>query len=1484
MRQAINRQDLLAGLFLLLLPLLLFWPVTLGPYTLLPLDNLFTFEPWLSFRDEIGVGLPQNQLLSDLVLENYVWKKFTLQTLAAGQLPLWNPYLFAGQPFLANGQHSALYPFTLLFYLLPLPKAYGWFTVSQLGLAGLNMYIFLRVLRASRLGALVAGITYSLSGFFVVSVVFTMVIAGAAWLPLLLACLEMVIRKQEEKGPSPYSPVPYIVTGAGVLGIQALAGHVEITYYSLLVSGFYAGCRLLVLWRRQATPRFALVLSGWLLSLMLLGLGLGATQLVPMYEVVSQNFRDDSATLEQVRGWALPPRRLISFFIPDFFGSPAHHGYFDVVTRRWEPLGLNAHGEINPLCPHCTGWDTKTSVEAGAYVGILPLLLAGVAVYYAIIRPIGRLEGWRTGGLEGWRIAPLSSPPPLQPCNPRLRSGPACQISVLIFTTLALFSLLFAFGTPLYALLFYGLPGWNQLHSPFRWIFPYTLSLSVLAGLGLSYLQSRLTINNEQLAINNELPSNSPILQSSNPSALLRTSLPAFQPSSLPLFLPWLLLTTGLLGTAILLAALLWPSPFIQIASVVFERSGLAQNAFADGRQFFGYQWPNLLKFCLMLAASGAVLRLALGREQKSSDPSQPRRASTPRLRWEWLAVCLVSADLVLAGYGFNPAVDPALLEFKPPVVAWLEQQQTEDPLFRLTSYDTPAGRGNKVFNANAGMYFNLFDVRGYDSIIPGAYVQFMQYIQANNDMLFNRVGPVYNTNPASLDSALLDLLGVRYVLTTEAISNPNYELVYEQEIRVYANTDALPRAFLVPEAVKPADFNKPEAYEAMPEMEYALRSLNPGHQVILDGQTNGLGRDLTPADAARPPGEPGVTVTAYTPNEVRLVAHVDQPTWLVLADTYFPGWRAYASQLTINNEQLAINNEQLAKNLTLQPSNLPETELTIHRANGTFRAVYLPPGEWQGRFRYSPRSVQLGLYTSFLALALLAFLLGSWAWGKLYRESEDDSPIKRVAKNSLVPMVMALSNRLIDFAFALLMLRILQPEGAGQYAFAVAFIGLVEIFTRYGLGTLVTRDVAANRAESNRYLANASILRLYLWLAALPLMALVLALYGWFGDTTTEVMITIAIFAVGTFFSNLSDGLTALFYAHEKAEYPAGVSAITTLVRVSVGALVLLLGWGIIGLAGASLLANLTAFAVLSYVLVNKIYRPYLESDPGLQKEMMGQSFPLMINHLLSTIFFRIDVFILKPTWGSAQVGYYSAAYKYIDGINVIPQYFTLAIFPLMSRFAADSRDSLMRAYRLSLRLLLIMAIPLAVGTPFIAEELIWFLAGERFLPDSVIVLQLLIWFLPFSFINQVTQYVLIAIHQQKQLTKAFIIGVVFNTVTNLIFIPLYGYRAAAITTVLSEWSLLIPFYLMVRKNLGVVPWFDIAWRPGVAGAVMGGVLWLAGDLNFIATLSLGGLTYVVTLAAIGGLSQPDMAVLWRALPLAKLRQRLRRGAVQSK
>ncbi|MEA3459246.1 MAG: hypothetical protein U9R11_00965, partial [Chloroflexota bacterium] len=152
------------------LPTILFWQVTFGGKTLLPVDNLFAFKPWRSFAGELNVSVPHNQLLSDLILENYAWKRFIVESIKARHIPLWNPYLFAGVPFLAAGQHSALYPFSMLFYVMPIARAYGYFIVLQLFLAGLFMYIYVRVIGVSRFGAIVAAITYMLSAFMIVSV------------------------------------------------------------------------------------------------------------------------------------------------------------------------------------------------------------------------------------------------------------------------------------------------------------------------------------------------------------------------------------------------------------------------------------------------------------------------------------------------------------------------------------------------------------------------------------------------------------------------------------------------------------------------------------------------------------------------------------------------------------------------------------------------------------------------------------------------------------------------------------------------------------------------------------------------------------------------------------------------------------------------------------------------------------------------------------------------------------------------------------------------------------------------------------------------------------------------------------------------------------------------------------------------------------------------------------------------------------------
>jgi len=132
----------IAALVLLLLPLIIFAPVVLGARTILPIDALFQDEPYLAAAEELDVGLPQNGLLVDLILENYAWKQFALDALQNRELPLWDPYIFSGHPFLANGQHSLLYPLSFVFYLIPLWRAFGVFAWLQLGVAGWWAYLF----------------------------------------------------------------------------------------------------------------------------------------------------------------------------------------------------------------------------------------------------------------------------------------------------------------------------------------------------------------------------------------------------------------------------------------------------------------------------------------------------------------------------------------------------------------------------------------------------------------------------------------------------------------------------------------------------------------------------------------------------------------------------------------------------------------------------------------------------------------------------------------------------------------------------------------------------------------------------------------------------------------------------------------------------------------------------------------------------------------------------------------------------------------------------------------------------------------------------------------------------------------------------------------------------------------------------------------------------------------------------------------------
>ncbi|MCB9460900.1 MAG: oligosaccharide flippase family protein [Anaerolineaceae bacterium] len=1339
--------DLIAILILFALPLGFFNQQTLGGKTLLPTENIYQYEPYASERAQASAPeYPHNHLISDLVLENYQWKNFIITQLGQGEIPLWNPHQFAGIPFLAAGQHSALYPLSAIYYMMDLPSAYGWFTVVNLWLAGVFMYAFIVLgLGLRREAAMMAGVIYQFNGFVIASVVFQMMIGGIPWLPLMLLMTEFIIRQQRLMGRA--ASVPWVFVGAGALGMNILAGHVEITIYTLLITGFYAAVRLLVVGWRRRTWSLMVKQGAWLLLMIGLGFTLGAIQFLPLFEFANSNWRAARTDFWQVLDFAHKPRDILQFLLPNFYGNPSHHQYFDVFSMQMVP--------VTGVDQTHTDWGIKNYVEGALYVGVLPLLLSVYALY-------DRWIGWRFRN-EDSRATTTAA---LMMANePPYRA---------IFAILGFFSLLFMFGVPVYAIV-YVLPGINQLNSAFRWVFALTLSVSVLSAFGMDALIRRAA---EKLA-----------------PRLLKVGL--------------LVMIAGLmLMVALLASRLLFP----QLEPIIEQVRGSmlkASNAFPDARSFYSYEFGNLAILSVMLFLSGGMIwRVGW------------MRGFAGFRRWAILSVALVTVDLMIASWGFNPASDPSLLTYKPASIAFLQSQQQEGEIWRFTTYEDNRG---PILNANLGWMHGLYDIRGYDSIIPGPTMALMESIAPQVQRDFNRIAPIFTTyedeqgnaysdSADALASPVLDQLAVRYVLTyaDQNIDVPGYELAYsDNSVRIYENTDALPYAYL-----QPLDDEQP-----IPLTVYN----NTGREKFID---------LT----------------------------VNQPRTLIISENYADGWRAFIRPIG------AAEDTEQPLEVVATAHNLQSIELPIS-------SVDLSAGGYTLRLVYSPVSFQVGLFGSVLGVLVLTLLAGIWVWRSFVgTNTEESSTTARVARNSIAPIVLRLFNRGIDFVLAFIIYRMLDQQSVGTYNFAVVIFVWFDIFINFGLNLYLIREVARDKLRSGFFFFNTSLMRFGLFLIGIVLLIAFLDVWPRLGANAIEQEGIGALFLLylGLLPATLNTGMTALFYAYERAEVPSTIETITAINKAVFGVIVLVLGGGIIGLAAVSIVNNFITFGILVWQgrgLIGRI--PSFRPDFRLMANMARESWPLMLNHFLATIFFQFDIVILQAVRGEETVAQYSTSYKWLLAINIVPAMFTQALFPVLSRQSEEDMDAFYRSYTFGLKLMLTLSLPLAVAFMALAEVLTVILAGPSYLPNAAIALQVMIWSIPLGWLNSLTQYALIALNLQRWITVAFFLAVGFNIVTNLIFIPQYGFVAAAVTTIFSEAALLIPFGILMQRGMNrPVPWWGITWRPVLAALAMLAVTLITWPLLNVIAVVLGALVYAIVLIALRPLSDEESAMLSRMLP----------------
>lgn len=227
---------------------------------------------------------------------------YAAEGVARGIIPLWNPYVFSGVPFLATVQHGLFYPFNLLHYLFPFTPGFKFLFIIHYFLAGLGLYLLLRSFSLSPASALAGALIFTFNGYMVSILNLLTTLSAVVWLAFGL----LFFRRALSGGW--LWPVLLSFT----LVLEFYSGQPEVMYFSLILLLAYS---LYAFYRQQIKPsRIALVL--------LLSGGLALVLMQPVFlllkELLSLSVREKGVDYRVASYWSLHPLELITTFSRTF--------------------------------------------------------------------------------------------------------------------------------------------------------------------------------------------------------------------------------------------------------------------------------------------------------------------------------------------------------------------------------------------------------------------------------------------------------------------------------------------------------------------------------------------------------------------------------------------------------------------------------------------------------------------------------------------------------------------------------------------------------------------------------------------------------------------------------------------------------------------------------------------------------------------------------------------------------------------------------------------------------------------------------------------------------------------------------------------------------------------------------------------------------------------------------------------------------------
>lgn len=431
----------------------------------------------------------------------------------------------------------------------------------------------------------------------------------------------------------------------------------------------------------------------------------------------------------------------------------------------------------------------------------------------------------------------------------------------------------------------------------------------------------------------------------------------------------------------------------------------------------------------------------------------------------------------------------------------------------------------------------------------------------------------------------------------------------------------------------------------------------------------------------------------------------------------------------------------------------------------------------------------------------------------------------------------------LLYLGITVLLGRVASPEAFGFFAFVASIFVVANTVLDLGSGALVVREISRDPDRERELLEG--LMGWRRWLGA-ALGAGIAAMALLEPDPGRRWVLVATALTVPT----MAPGILFCAFQVRQALLPPTAMWLAAQAAVMVGALAM---WrlGVPDHAYAWLIVarEFLALRALCWLFARRVgYWP----RPGLRGRRMGRFFVLATAFGLATlcqvVFFYVDVFLVRWIRGEAELGAYAAAFRPVNQLLTVPGMLMLPLLPLLTADAGAVRERFVRVVRHASGLSLSLGLLGGVAGASLASDLMWLLYGGNYSEGPLESVTALRW-LCVAFVAVFTYHAftmgLLADGRERALVVLGLAGVVTNVVGNLLFLPVYGFTAAAATTAGTELAVCLGAVALFGAGCGRVVSPAVGLRELAPAVVLGAGLWAlpAAPAVRVAAGVLGGL-----------------------------------------